>query len=360
MIFIYALIWNLAIFFIFTTQAIRQFRLLAALEVLRAFVFLAVIVLLFASGHIEYQYIIVAWLAAYIFFMFALAVRYRRYLWGNGSPAPSPASFGKKNIDTGIFILLGNFVFVIFWTLDRLLVSSFFTIEQFAVYAFAVTVAQITYFLNRAVADVLFPHLSAMAPEQHTGAYQVGKRVLILCWAILLGAYFPLAALIEFYLPQYTGSLHIIKILMGTVGFSSLILILHVNYYRLYQKQRQYFSRAITALILAVLLALIAIKILGTLESVAIAILISFSVWYIINEMSLKAVTGENSGKIWKDIVIIGCYLASFWLTSFLGSWFIAQVLLYSGFFLVISVIFFQADLRRIMLMMRKIRNKHN
>jgi O-antigen/teichoic acid export membrane protein len=356
MLFAYALIQNLAFLFIFATQAIRQFRLLTMLNVIRGFVFLLLIVLLFTSGHLEYQYVIVVSLASSFLFMFALAVRYRRYLWGNHSPASSLASFGKNNIDIGILILLGNFVFGLFWSLDRLLVSSFFAIEQFAVYAFAMAVAQLAFIFIRAIADVLFPHLSAAAPEQRTRAYQLGKRVLILCWAVLLGAYFPLAALIQFYLPHYTGSLPIIKILMGTMGLSSLILILHVNYYRLYRKQRQYFGIGITALALAVLLVLIAIKALGTLESVAMAILISFFVWYIINELSLKAVTGESSGKIWKSLMIMGCYVASFWIASFLNSWFIAQMLIYAGFFLVISFGFFSSDITSLLSMVRRSR----
>jgi O-antigen/teichoic acid export membrane protein len=356
MIFAYAFIQNLIYFFIFTTQAIRQFRLLTVLNVVRGLVFLIFIVLLLISGHLEYHYVIVASLASSFLFMFALAVRYRRYLWRNHAPAPSLASFGKRNINIGVFILLGNFIFVVFFTLDRLLVSSFFAIERFAVYAFAMAVAQLAFIFIRAVADVLFPHLSAAAHEQRTRAYQMGKRLIILCWALFLGAYFPLAALIQFYLPHYTGSLPIIKILMGTMGLSSLILILHANYYRLYRKQRQYFSMGITALALAVLLALIAIKTLGTLESVAIAMLISFFVWYIINSLSLKSVTGESGRKIGKDLMIMGCYVAGFWFASFLGNWVIAQMLIYAGFFLVISFGFFSSDITSLLSMVRRSR----
>jgi len=184
--------------------------------------------------------------------------------------------------------------------------------------------------------------------------------VLILCWAVSIDAYFPLAALIQFYLPHYTGSLPIVKIVLGTMGLSSLILILHVNYYRLYRKQRQYFGIGITALALAVLLVLIAIKVMGTLESVAMAILISSFVWYIINELSLKAVTGESNVTIWKSLIIMGCYFACFWIASFLNSWFIAQMLIYAGFFLVISFGFFHTDLRDQLLMVQRSRNRRN
>jgi O-antigen/teichoic acid export membrane protein len=360
MIFIYAFIMNLATLFQFTTQAIRQFKLLTTLEVMRGFIFLALVVFLFISGYLEYQYIIIAWIAAYVLLMFALALRYRRYLLGDQSPTPSLAATGKRTINIGIFILLGNFVFYIFWSLDRLLVSCFFTIEQFAIYAFAMAVAQIAFVFVKALGDVLFPHLSAAALEQHASAYQVGKRILIFCWAAFLVTYFPLTALIEFYLPHYMDSVPIIKILMGTVGLTSLIFILHVNYYRLYRKQRQYFLWGMTALALAILLALIAIKTLGTLESVAIAILISFCVWYIINELSLKSVSGESSRKIWKALMIMGCYFAGFWIASFLSTWMIAQMLLYTGFFLVISLVFFGTDLRDLLFIVQINRNKRS
>lgn len=358
MVCIYAFIANLATFFMFTTQATRQFRLLTVLNVGRGFAFLALIVLIFASGYLEYHYVIIAWLAASLLFMFAFAVRYRRYLRGGHSPVPSLTAFGKKNINVGMFILLGNFVFVVFWTLDRLLVSSFFAIEQFAVYAFAMAVAQIAFTFIKAVADVLFPHLSAAAPEQRTRAYQLGKRLLILCWAVFLGAYFPLAALIQFYLPHYTGSLPIIKVLMGTVGFSSLILILHVNYYWLYQKQRQYFLWGIIVLALAVLLALIAIKMLGSLESVAIAILISFCVWYMINSLSLKAVTGENSRKMWKDLMVMGCYFAGFWLASFAGDWFVTKALSYLGLFSLVTWLFLRREVKELVAVANEVRSQ--
>lgn len=345
MLFAYALISNLSYLFIFATQAIRKFRLLTLLTVARGLIFLISIVFLFISGHLEYQYVIVVSLASWFIFMFALAVHYRRYLCGDHYSVLSLASFGKNNIDTGILILLGNYIFGIFSTLDGLLVSSFFTIEQFAVYAFAMAVPSLAFTFIRAIAEVLFAHLAVAATDQRTRAYQLGKRVLVLCWAVSLCAYFPLAKFIQFYLPHYADSLLIIKIMMGTLGLSSLIFILQVNYYRLYRKQRQYFGIGITALALAVLLVLVAIKIVGNLESVAGAILISFFVWYIINALSLKGVTRESGGQIWKSLMIMGCYFACFWIASFLSPWFIAQMLIYAGFFLVISFGFFYSDI---------------
>ncbi|MGA2158552.1 MAG: hypothetical protein ABSG90_04975 [Dehalococcoidia bacterium] len=352
LIFIYAFVMNMVNLFLFVAQATRQFRLLTILDVSRGLIFLAVVIMLFVAGHLEYQFVIVAWVIAYFLFMIALALRYRRYLAGIHSP-DQVISFGFKNAKVGIFILLGGFVFVTFCSLDRLLVSSFFTIEQFAVYAFAMAVAQIAFTFIKAAADVLFPHLSAAGSEQRTRAYQLGKRLLIFCWAVFLGAYFPFNALINSYLPHYVDSLPILKILLGSVGFSSLILILQVNYYRLYRKQRQYFIVGIIALAFAFILALAFIKIIGTLESVAIAILIGFFAWYIVNGLILKEVTGENGVKTWIDFGIMGCYLAGFWFISSLSMSLILQLMLYIGFFIVVTWLLLRATVRDALLVLK-------
>ena len=359
MLFANALIQNLAYLLIFASQAVRQFRLLTLLSVARGLIFLLFIIFLYISDHLEYQSVILVFLASWLFFLLALAIRYRRYLFNDQTPLSALISFGKFNINTGILVLLGNYIFGIFYTLDGLLVSFFFPIEQFAVYAFAMAVSQMVFIFIRAIADVLFPHLSAAAPEQRTQAYQLGQSALIFCWGIALCAYFPLAEFIRFFLPNYSDSLPIIKILMGTMGLSSLIFILQVNYYRLYQKQRQYFGIGIAMLALAVILALIAIKVLGTLESVAIAILIGFLVWYIINEVILKAVTGESNCKIGKDIMSMLCYCAGFWLASFLNSWFIWQTLIYIVLFLAISFGYFRSDMTGLLSLAKKNRSKY-
>jgi O-antigen/teichoic acid export membrane protein len=358
MILPYAFIINLATFFMFTTQAIRKFKLLTAVNVGKGGVFLLLIILLFTFGYLDYQHVIFASLAAFTLALFALAFWFRKYLWGEMPSVSSLKAYGKENISIGIFVLLGNFVVVLFMTIDRLMVSSFFPIEQFAIYAFALMIAMVAYTFVGAISQVFFPNLSAMTTELRTRAYQLGKPAIILAWAGVLAVYFPVTRLIEFYLPHYTASLPIMQILLCTVGFGSLIQILHVNYYKVYRKQRQYFLWGITALALSVILNLLAIKVWGTLESVAVATLISFGVWYIINELTLKPVVGESSRQLWKGLVIICCYLAAFWTASFLSDWFIAQMLIYIGFFCLVSRVFLRSEAKKLVSVMGEFRRR--
>ncbi len=359
MISIYAFIMNVANFFMWTSMAIRKFRLLTTVNVSRGLVFLLLIILLFVSGYLDYHRVIFAFLTASLLALLALAFWFRKYFWGEMPTISSLWAYGRENINIGIFVLLGNFVVVLFLTIDRLMVSSFFAIEQFAIYAFALMVAMIAYTFVRAVFQVFFPYLSGAAPELRTRAYQLGKPAIILSWAVGLALYFPLTKLVEFYLPHYVSSLPIMQLLLCTVGFGSLIQVLHVSYYMVYRKQREYFFWGVTALALSAILNLLAIKVWGTLESVATATLISFGVWYIINELSLRSVVEQSNKELWKSVAILSSYLGAYWFSSFVVDWFIAQMFIYIGFSSLVTWLLLRSEVRELVIVASGLRSKH-
>ncbi|MFC1951004.1 oligosaccharide flippase family protein [Chloroflexota bacterium] len=357
LVLLYAFTVNLGVFFISTAQAIRKFKLVTIVNLGKGLIFLILIAVLFSSGYVDYYHVILVFWVAAIIALFTLAFRFRRYLFGRRPSFTSLKIYGKDNINIGIYILLGNFIMVLFLTIDRLMISSFFPSEQFAIYAFALTITMAGYMFVAAISQVFFPNLSAMSTELRTKAYRLGKPAIIIVWAAILAVYFPTARLIEFYLPQYTYSLPIMQILLCTVGFGSLIQILHVSYYKAYLKQRLYFLWGITSLICSVVLNILAITIFGTLESVAVATLISFGVWYIINELSLKAVTQEGNKDFWKSILILCSCLSAFWLTSLLVDWFVNQMLIYFGLFLLIIWLLWRSKAKELIGVVRQLRN---
>jgi O-antigen/teichoic acid export membrane protein len=348
MVLVYAFIANLGAFFTWTCYAVRKFRLLTVVNIGSGASSLLFIVLFFTLDYLDYQHVVFASLGAYFLVLFAFVFYFRRYLWRRMPSFSSLLAYGKENISLGLFVLLGNFVVVLFMTTDRLFISSFFPIESFAIYAFALTVAAVAYTFVGAVAQVFFPYLSGAASQLRTRAYQLGKPAIMLTWGAGLAMYFPVSKLVEFYLPQYTASLPIMQILLCTVGFGSLIQILHASYYLAYRKQRQYFLWGITSLALLAMLIFLAIRIWGTLQSVASATLISFAVWYVMNELSLKSVVGEDSHELWRGMVILSCYLGAFWLASLLSDWFAAQMLIYVGFFCLISRLLLGSEAREL------------
>ena len=348
MLLVYAFLSNIVQLFLFAAMAVRKFKLLTAINIGRGLAFLLTIILFFNLGYVGYHHVFFAFFSSYLFILLFAVFWFSKYLGGKMPSFSSLLNYGKENTNLGVFILLGTFVSIFLLSIDRLMVSAFFSIEQFAIYAFALTIALAAHTFVGVVAQVFFPHLSATTPQSRTKAYQLAKPAIILSWAAILAVYFPATKIVEFYLPHYVVSLPVLQILLGTIGFGSVIHILHTNYYAVYRKQRQYFLWGITALILSALLNLLAIKVWGTLESVAIATLISFVIWYVINEMSLKSVTSESNKGLWKSLAIVISYLGGFWLASFLVDWFVTQALVYIGFFLLATWLLLGSETRQL------------
>ncbi len=356
----YAFIGNVGAFFKFTAQAVRKFKGLTVVNVGTSLTFLVIVICLFAFGYLDYTCIVYGFLLASALGLAALVLWFRKYLQGSNQSFSPLLSYGRETLGIGIFVYLGHLVTALLLTVDRLMVNSFFPIEQFAIYAFALTVAMVAYIFVQAVSEVFFPYLSGAALQLRTRAYQLGKPAIILSWAATLAIYFPVARLIEFYLPHYVTSLPIMQILLCTVGFGSLIQILHASYYMAYRRQRQYFVCGITALALAVVLNLLAIKVWGTLESVAIATLISFGVWYIINELSLRSVVGESKRGLWKGMVIICSYIGAFWVSSLLTDRLVVQMLVYGSLFSLLTWLFFRNTVKELIVIVNEVRHKQS
>lgn len=356
----YAFIGNVGAFFKFTAQAVRKFKGLTVVNVGTVLTFLIIVICLFAFGYLDYTCIVYGFLLASALGLAALVVWFRKYLQGSNQSFSHLLFYGRETLGIGIFVYLGHLVTALLLTVDRLMVNSFFPIEQFAIYAFALMAAMVAYTFVQAVSEVFFPYLSGSALQLRTRAYQLGKPAIILSWAATLAIYFPAARLIEFYLPHYVTSLPIMQILFCTVGFGSLIQILHASYYMAYRRQRRYFVCGITALALAVVLNLLAIKIFGTLESVAIATLISFGVWYIMNELSLKSVVGESNRGLWKGLGIICCYMGAFWISSQVTDRIVVQMLVYACFFAVITWLFFRNAVKELVVIFNEVRRRQS
>ena len=354
----YAFLSNLLHLFLFTATAVRKFKLLAAINISRGLAFLLTIILFFNLGYVGYHHVFFAFFSSYLFILLFAVFWFSKYLGGKMPSFSSLLNYGKENINLGVFVLLGTFVSIFFLSIDRLMVSAFFSIEQFAIYAFALTIALVVHIFVGVIAQVFFPYLSATTTQSRTEAYRLAKPAIILSWAAILAVYFPATKIVEFYLPHYIVSLPILQTLLGTMGFGSLIHILHTNYYAVYRKQRQYFLWGITALAISALLNILAIKVWGTLESVAIATLISFVIWYVMNEMSLKSVTSESSKGLWRSLAIVISYLGGFWLASFLVDWFVTQTLVYIGFFLLATWLLLGSETRQLVTLARGWRNQ--
>ena len=336
------IIVNFLMFFTFTAQAVKQFKLVTAANISKGAIFLLLVLGLFFGGVFGYKYLYIATIVAGTVILILLIVYLRDSLFSQTTCTKSLWGYGKENISIGVFVLLSNFITILLMTIDRLTVGSFFTITQFAQYTFAISMCTIVVAFVSAVSQVFFPYLSESSPKTRIRAYQLLKPVVIIFWAGALVMYFPFTTWVNFYLPDYTPSLPIVAILLCMMGFSSQIQILHLNFFKAYHEQRLYFTLAGLSLVCAVVLYLLAAKLFGTLVSIAIMAVISSLLWYLFNEFSLHRFVSMDGN--WKATVrwllVIGTYAGAFLATcGLVQNWIYGTVIYLTIFILVTSTV---------------------
>ena len=354
-----ALIVNLLMFFVITAQATKRFKLITVANISKGLLFLIFILAVFFSGYQGYFPLILATIAAGLIILLLFAFHLRDNLFYHSGHRISLFQYGKDSIRIGIFVLLGNFIAILFTTIDRLTVGSFFPITQFAVYAFAMTMCGLAVVFLQAVAQVFFPYLSGSGSETRTKAYHLLRPLLVIFWAGVLAAYFPLSAWIRFYLPHYADSLPLMAILLCTVGFSGQIQILHANFFNVYLKQRTYFILASVSLIAAVALNLLVIMIFGTLTAVAVTAVISFSIWYLLNEFSLRRLVSMDTREIARWLLVIGVYAGAFLAISTLAQGWMWGMVVYLIIFVLVTGTVLKPEVISLLNLVRAVINRN-
>jgi O-antigen/teichoic acid export membrane protein len=337
LVLVYAVSMNILSFFLYTAQAIKRFKLVTAVNIGKGTLFVLLVLLLLSTDHLGYISISIAMVIASAAFILPFAISFRGNLFDAATPQKVLGRYGRENIGIGAFVLLGNFVAVLLVTVDRLAVGSFFSIIQFAQYSFAISICALGITFIQAVSLVLFPYLSGSSLETRTQAYQILRPALIVCWAIFLICYFPFTAWVSYYLPQYAESLPLIAILFCTVGFNSQIQILHVNFFKAYRMQRIYFVIAGVALAGAVILTLLAVSFFGTLVSVAVAAVVISSIWYLIDELTLRRTVSASNRDVIRWLAIIGAYAGVFLAICIWVPGWIYGMIAYTVIFLLIT-----------------------
>lgn len=338
------------------TIATRRFRFAGIVNVGMCIVSAGGVLLLVFLGYLRFYYFIAMGLAITFLNLVVLGLYLRKYVTLKRSSLSALLNYGKENMSSGIFVMLGGMTFVIILGIDRLMTSSFFTVEKFAMYALAGSLLTTIYTLINSVSTVAFPHLSAASDGVRQKAYSRGKPLLIMLWGLMLSLFFPGSMIIRLYLPHYSESVPILRVLFCSVGFGVVIQIIHQNYYWVYHKHQRYLLWGFVTVCLLVGLNILAIKLVGTLLSVAVATLISFLVWYLLNEIELRNMGGESRFRMARNLVGILSYLGVFLSSSLLIGGTITPMLVYLASFALLTCLIFGPELRRLIAMGKRMR----
>jgi O-antigen/teichoic acid export membrane protein len=247
------------------------------------------------------------------------------YLWTRVKPRveafkKSDCALGMTLIAAGWPVVLANTGFGLVQSTDRLVVSWTLPIEQFAQYSLAASTMFVPMTAIAVVSRVFFSHVAAVEHENRARIFRQMSSFLLIAWTLMLPYFFALEAFVRRFLPRYTAALPVAAILVLSVIFLAEVQILHMSYFYLYGRQREFLYLSLVALAVSLVVASTMTLWLRSLFSVAVGQACALCFWWLINEWRLESITCR-SRRDWARVLGVGVwsvasYAFALWSTA--------------------------------------------
>ncbi|WP_332237851.1 lipopolysaccharide biosynthesis protein [Sporolactobacillus sp. KGMB 08714] len=324
---------NMTTFYRNVFQSMGEFsiytRIMYATSLATLFVQLFLLFIIHAEKSAPYVYGLVL-INYFIFFALEilLPLKKTRPIW-------NAADF-RKLFRAGIFIMIGNFSTVFYYSVDRLLVKHFFTTSAFAYYSFAISMLSAVNILITSLTSTLYPYLSRMADRTRLNTI---KNAVLIAGTLFSGVYFVFEIIVYYFIKKYIPSLDIISILF--IGFPAMVVVnvLYVNLYKIERKQKKYLATVSAILILSVCLMIATVFLFHDYRTISVVTTLSYYAWFIIAARTFQKISIKM-----KDTVFLIVNVLLFFLCSQFVAIFLNIVLYYLTLALLIFV-FYRKDL---------------
>lgn len=327
---VYTFFYHWSILAVNAVQARKQFGLLSVYIIASPALFLLVVLVAGLGWHVDLWLVLGAYVASYALAALWLWTRLFDLIRWYVPTISEIKKLAVLNISIGWPILIANTLSSFTLVLDRLFVSAGFSIRQFAIYSFAGNVLGIIYTLIVSVSQVVFPYISeGVSNAERARAYFLAEELILVLWAAFLASYFPLVAVIHWWLPAFAASVPVLQWLIIPTGLSASIYVLHGTYFRMALQQKRFLVGAVFAIMCALILLSLA-RLSGSMQLVAGAMVIVIAMWWIVNEILLRSIVEQTVRAVLRRLLIV-IVCASLFLWSAISFSLILGCVVYVG-----------------------------
>lgn len=274
------------------SQITQRFKEYSFRKIVQSAFNVVIVILMYVfyrQGHeIGYQaYILSTVLVNYLLLAWYLYT-YRDIVFGRGAGLKATRGDVLGLMRLGFPLLFANMCSTLLLTIDRQFVSIFFTTEEYAVYAFAYNMLSLVTVATSAISTVLYPMLKRTDADKAAERYPMFVGIVLITVYVIIAAYFPLTLFIRWFLPKYSASLPIFRIILPGIALSSVVTVVMHNYYKIANRNKEYFRKSVVILLLSIAANFAAYWLVGTMESISAASILTVIVWYLYVDGRLK------------------------------------------------------------------------
>ena len=268
------------------SQITQRFKEYSARKILQGILNVALVGILYiamqaVSDTVDYKlYVILIVVENYILSLWYIHT-YREIIFGESEKLNETRPYVLQYIKEGAPLLIANMCATLILTLDRQFVNILFDVTTYAVYSFAYNMLSLVTVATSAVSTVLYPTMKRSSEKELILKFDQLVRIILIFVFAALVLYFPLVHFINWFLPKYSESILIFRIIFAGLPLSSAITVVIHNYYKVFNKSANYFLKSVVVLVISALANGIAYWFFRTTISISIASIITMLFWFI-------------------------------------------------------------------------------
>ena len=278
---------NITSFFLFFYQAIGDFKLYALIAIIAPILNILMLLILIFFDVVNFELFIAINIFCYFISMIILEMRFFKerirseinfkYFLNNYQKI-FKTSFknNSKLFRSGIFIMLGTVLFNLFFDTGRWMAKIFTSTEKFAVYSISMSIIGMILIFVSAINKTFYPYMH----KNNNSDVLLNLRKALYCMSTLvLPFFFILKYIILKFLNNYADSLSVAAILSTAIPGIFIIKSIYANLYKIEKKEYLFFKDTMIYLIIGLFLNLIFYYFFKTLNSLALASVITIYIW---------------------------------------------------------------------------------
>lgn len=242
---------------------------------------------------------------------------------------------GWLDIRAGSKLMVANFASSFVLNAAKFAVDLRWGVSVFSVISFALTLG--TFFLSfvNQVAMVLFPALRGYGEHELRGQYLKLRNVLGCVLPIMYVAYFPLAAIISWWLPAYKESVEMLPLILPICLFDSKMSILSNSFYKVTRRENVLLKLNIIACSLSVIGCAFGVFVLGNPIAVVASVVIAIIVRSILSDFYQARVYRFSA---LRDVVIEVVFTVVFCAAALLHDTSIAMIIVVFSYVVYLAI----------------------
>jgi len=334
---------NLQSFFLFYYQALGSFKEYSKATVIAPLTSISLTLVLVLLGVKEFQYYVLSNIMGFLLSSIYLEFKFqnltknrvRLIINWNSLLYIIKRKENKVIFISGIFILLGNIFFGLFFDLGLWIVKIYFDNEGFANFALGVSLISFVVIFINAINKTFYPYLFHNFTKDIIKKY---KSILYVSGSFSLIGFFLLKEIVILFLPKYVDSLPITSILISSIPGMLIVKSIYVNSYKIFKEEKKFMFDSLKYLGIAIVITLLSFSYFKSLNSIALGSVCSIYIWTLIPlNNSYYNYREQIKEFIYIFLILVGFYFVIHYSLSMMFS-----IMVYFAYLILINLFFYK------------------